>query len=72
MYNTVRYQINYGVNVRLRSFFSVDLDSGRLYVNYTTEETLDRDGDEPMHTIFLNLIDNFYSEGGMNSYITLQ
>ncbi|XP_013167274.1 PREDICTED: cadherin-23-like isoform X1 [Papilio xuthus] len=66
MYNTVRYQINYGVNVRLRSFFSVDLDSGRLYVNYTTEETLDRDGDEPMHTIFLNLIDNFYSEGDGN------
>ncbi|XP_068627415.1 cadherin-AgCad1-like [Battus philenor] len=66
MYSTVRYQISYVVNMRLRDFFAVDLDSGRVYVNYTTEETLDRDGDEPFHNIFLNLIDNFYTEGDGN------
>lgn len=65
IYHTVSYQINYAVNSRLRSFFSVDLDSGRIFVDYTTDEVLDRDGDEPTHRIFLNLIDNFYSAGGM-------
>ncbi|CAH2085837.1 unnamed protein product [Euphydryas editha] len=66
IYNTVRYTINYAVNQRLRSFFSVELDTGRVYVDLTTDETLDRDGDEPRHTIFLTLIDNFYSEGDGN------
>ncbi|CAH2040187.1 unnamed protein product, partial [Iphiclides podalirius] len=66
MYNTVRYQINYVVNLRLRNFFAVDLDTGQVFVNYTTEETVDRDGDEPEHTIFFNLIDNFYTEGDGN------
>nr|QNS31153.1 cadherin [Cnaphalocrocis medinalis] len=63
IYNTVRYQINYAVNARLRPFFSVDQDSGLVVVDYTTDEVLDRDGDEPKHTIFLNFIDNFHSEG---------
>ncbi|CAG4933762.1 unnamed protein product [Parnassius apollo] len=66
IYHTVRYQINYVVNPRLRSFFAVDLDSGQVFVNYTTEETLDRDGDEPQHRIFFYLIDNFYTEGDGN------
>ncbi|XP_038217094.1 protocadherin Fat 1-like [Zerene cesonia] len=66
MYHTVRYQINYAVNPRLRSFFSVELDSGLVLVDYTGDEVLDRDGDESTHRIFFNLIDNFYSEGDGN------
>nr|XP_026498507.1 protein dachsous-like [Vanessa tameamea] len=66
MYNTVSYQINYAVNQRLRDFFAVDLESGRVYVDLTTDENLDRDGDEPTHRIFLTLIDNFYSKGDGN------
>ncbi|XP_045767241.1 cadherin-23-like [Maniola jurtina] len=66
IYHTVSYQINYAVSSRLRNFFSVELDTGRVFVDYTTDEVLDRDGDEPRHRIFLNLIDNFYSEGDGN------
>ncbi|XP_041988818.1 cadherin-23-like [Aricia agestis] len=66
IYHTVSYQINYGVNPRLRDFFSVNLETGLVYVDYTTEEVLDRDGDEPTHQLFFNLIDNFYSEGDGN------
>ncbi|XP_023948291.1 cadherin-23-like [Bicyclus anynana] len=68
IYHTVSYQINYGVSPRLRNFFSVDLATGRIFVDYSAEmgEVLDRDGDEPEHLIFLNLIDNFYSEGDGN------
>ncbi|CAG4946142.1 unnamed protein product [Colias eurytheme] len=66
MYHTVRYQINYAVNPRLRDFFSVELDTGLVLVDYTGDEVLDRDGDEPTHRIFFNLIDNFYSEGDGN------
>ena len=64
MYHNVSYQINYAVNPRLTSFFKVELETGRVYVDYTTNEVLDRDGTEPTHRIFLNLIDNFYSKGG--------
>lgn len=64
IYNNVSYQINYGVNPRLRDFFEVDLETGMVYVEYTTDEVLDRDGDEPTHRIFLNLIDNFLGGGG--------
>lgn len=64
MYNTVGYQINYAVNDRLRDFFAVDRETGRVYVEYTTVDVLDRDGDEPDHRIFFTLIDNFNSEGG--------
>ncbi|XP_052759577.1 LOW QUALITY PROTEIN: cadherin-23-like [Galleria mellonella] len=63
LYHTVSYQINYQVNPRLRDFFSVDLETGLVYVDYTTDEVLDRDGDEPRHTIFLTLTDNFLSGG---------
>ncbi|KAM3956312.1 LOW QUALITY PROTEIN: cadherin-AgCad1-like [Aphomia sociella] len=63
LYHTVSYQINYQVNPRLRNFFSVDLESGQVYVDYTTNEVLDRDGDEPRHTIFLTLTDNFLTGG---------
>ncbi|CAH0723994.1 unnamed protein product, partial [Brenthis ino] len=66
IYHTVSYQINYAFNPRLRNFFSVDQDTGRIYVNYPTDEVLDRDGHEPTHRIFLNLFDNFYSEGDGN------
>ncbi|XP_039750968.1 protocadherin-16-like isoform X2 [Pararge aegeria] len=66
IYHTVSYQINYAVSSRLRNFFSVDLDTGRIFVDYTTDEVLDRDGEEPTHRIFLNLIDNFYTEGDGN------
>lgn len=66
IYHAVRYQINYAVNPRLLAFFAVDLDTGLLSVEYTTNEVLDRDGDEPTHRMFINLIDNFYSEGGEN------
>ncbi|XP_045516186.1 cadherin-23-like isoform X1 [Pieris brassicae] len=66
IYNTVRYQIQYAVNSRLRDFFAVDLDTGRVYVHYTTNDVLDRDGDEPQHQIFFTLIDNFYSVGDGN------
>ncbi|XP_050349459.1 protocadherin Fat 3-like [Nymphalis io] len=65
IYNTVSYQINYAVNQRLRDFFAVDLESGRVFVDLA-DESLDRDGDEPTHRIFLTLIDNFYSKGDGN------
>ncbi|VVD00119.1 unnamed protein product [Leptidea sinapis] len=67
IYNTVSYIINYAVNPRLRNFFSVDRLSGLVYVNYTTHEVLDRDGDEPVHQIFFTLADNFFLEGDGNS-----
>ncbi|CAH0582882.1 unnamed protein product [Chrysodeixis includens] len=63
LYHTVRYQILYSVNLRLLNFFAVDLDTGLITVHYPTNEVLDRDGDEPEHTIFLNLFDNFYFDG---------
>ncbi|XP_053605469.1 protocadherin Fat 3-like [Plodia interpunctella] len=63
IYYTVSYQINYGVAPRLRDFFAVDLNTGLVYVEYTTGETLDRDGDEPQHEIFLTLTDNFLTDG---------
>lgn len=64
IYHTVRYQIQYAVNTRLLDFFMVDLDTGRVFVNYTTTDVLDRDGDEPQHRIFFTQIDNLYGEGG--------
>lgn len=64
MYHEVSYQIDYRVNPRLRAFFAVDLTTGVVYVDYTTHETLDRDGPEPTHTIFLILSDNFLGQGG--------
>ncbi|CAB3246981.1 unnamed protein product [Arctia plantaginis] len=66
MYHEVSYQIDYRVNPRLRAFFAVNLTTGIVYVDYTTHETLDRDGDEPTHTIFLILSDNFLGQGGGN------
>ncbi|CAH0672561.1 unnamed protein product [Chilo suppressalis] len=63
LYNTVRYQINYAWNPQLRLFFEIDLDTGMLYVNYTSNAVLDRDFGEPRHTIFVNLIDNFFTAG---------
>ncbi|XP_049870615.1 cadherin-23-like isoform X2 [Pectinophora gossypiella] len=66
IYHTVRYQINYAVNQRLRDFFAIDLDSGQVYVENTNNELLDRDRGEDQHRIFINLIDNFYSEGDGN------
>ncbi|CAG9787433.1 unnamed protein product [Diatraea saccharalis] len=63
LYHQVRYQINYAWNPRLRAFFDIDLDTGMLFVNYTTDEVLDRDRGEPTHTIFVNLIDNFFTAG---------
>ncbi|XP_063374408.1 cadherin-23-like [Cydia amplana] len=63
IYHTVRYQINYVIDPALRRFFAVDQDSGRVYVDFTTDAVLDRDGDEPTHRIFINLIDNLFSEG---------
>ncbi|KAJ0177622.1 hypothetical protein K1T71_006495 [Dendrolimus kikuchii] len=66
IYHTVRYQINYAVRPRNLNFFVVDLDTGLVTVEYTTEEVLDRDGNEPNHTIFFNLIDNFYADGDGN------
>nr|QCI02835.1 midgut cadherin-like protein [Chilo infuscatellus] len=63
LYNTVRYQINYEWNPQLRLFFEIDMDTGWLYVNYTSDEVLDRDFGEPRHTIFVNLIDNFFTAG---------
>lgn len=65
MYNTIRYQINYGVNMRLNDFFAIEPESGRVYVHYTTHEVLDRDGNEPTHRIFFTLIDNFNFQGGL-------
>ncbi|OWR42519.1 cadherin membrane protein precursor [Danaus plexippus plexippus] len=66
MYNTIRYQINYGVNMRLNDFFAIEPESGRVYVHYTTHEVLDRDGNEPTHRIFFTLIDNFNFQGDGN------
>nr|ASV70529.1 cadherin-like protein [Hyphantria cunea] len=66
MYHEVSYQIDYRVNPRLRAFFAVDLTTGVVYVDYTTHETLDRDGPEPTHTIFLILSDNFLGQGDGN------
>ncbi|XP_063386111.1 protein dachsous-like [Cydia fagiglandana] len=63
IYHTVRYQINYVIDPDLRRFFAVEQDTGRVYVDFTTDAVLDRDGDEPTHRIFLNLIDNLFSEG---------
>ncbi|XP_063540838.1 protocadherin Fat 1-like [Cydia strobilella] len=63
IYHTVSYQINYVIDPDLRRFFAVDQDTGRVYVDFTTDAVLDRDGDEPTHRIFLNLIDNLFSEG---------
>lgn len=60
----IGYQINYAVNPRLLDFFMVDRETGLLYVNLTGNDFLDRDGDEPEHHIFFNLIDNFLGEGG--------
>ncbi|XP_075975778.1 cadherin-AgCad1-like [Anticarsia gemmatalis] len=72
IYHTVSYQINFVVNPRLRDFFAVDVNTGVLSVFYTTDETLDRDGDEPTHRIFFNLIDNFLGggDGNMNQNST--
>jgi hypothetical protein len=67
----VRYQINYAWNPELRKFFEVDLDTGMLFVNYTTDEKLDRDLGEPEHTIIINLIDNFFTAGGESKKLTL-
>ncbi|XP_063894022.1 protocadherin Fat 1 [Helicoverpa armigera] len=66
IYHKVSYQINYAINSRLRDFFEMDLESGLVYVNNTAGELLDRDGDEPTHRIFFNVIDNFYGEGDGN------
>uniref|UniRef100_A0A2A4J4H7 Cadherin domain-containing protein n=1 Tax=Heliothis virescens TaxID=7102 RepID=A0A2A4J4H7_HELVI len=66
IYHKVSYQINYAINPRLRDFFEVDLETGLVYVNNTAGEKLDRDGDEPTHRIFFNVIDNFYGEGDGN------
>ncbi|XP_013192882.1 cadherin-23 [Amyelois transitella] len=63
IYHTVSYQINYGVAPRLRDFFDVDLDTGLVYVHYTTNDVLDRDGTEPQHEIFLTMTDNFLTDG---------
>ncbi|XP_073952672.1 cadherin-AgCad1-like [Choristoneura fumiferana] len=63
IYHTVRYQINYVIDPDLRRFFAVDVDTGLIYIEFTTGAVLDRDGDEPTHRIFVNLIDNLYSEG---------
>ncbi|XP_047999380.1 protocadherin Fat 1-like [Leguminivora glycinivorella] len=63
MYHTVRYQINYVIDPDLRRFFAVEQDTGRVYIDFTTDAVLDRDGEEPTHRIFINLIDNLYSEG---------
>lgn len=71
MYHTVRYQMNYVINSRLRDFFEVELDTGLVYVNYTTDAVLDRDGDEPEHRVFLTIFDNFYSEGGETDFLLL-
>nr|QFP12818.1 cadherin-related midgut membrane protein [Lymantria xylina] len=67
IYHTVSYQINFAVNPRLRDFFAVDQNTGVVSVHYTTHETLDRDGDEPTHRIFFNLIDNFLQDGDGNT-----
>lgn len=64
LYHTVRYQILYSVNPMLLELFAVDQDSGLITVHYTTDTVLDRDGDYPQHTIFLNLFDNFFFDGG--------
>ncbi|KAJ8718831.1 hypothetical protein PYW07_016387 [Mythimna separata] len=64
--SNVSYQINYRVNQRLLDFFAVDLVSGMIFVNYTGTDVLDRDGDEPTHTIFYNVFDNFLFEGDIN------
>nr|AAV80768.1 cadherin-like Cry1Ac receptor [Heliothis virescens] len=66
IYHKVSYQTNYAINPRLRDFFEVDLETGLVYVNNTAGEKLDRDGDEPTHRIFFNVIDNFYGEGDGN------
>nr|AFB74167.1 truncated cadherin [Helicoverpa armigera] len=66
IYHKVSYQINYAINSRLRDFFEMDLETGLVYVNNTAGELLDRDGDEPTHRIFFNVIDNFYGEGDGN------
>nr|AEA29692.1 cadherin [Trichoplusia ni] len=63
LYHTVRYQILYSVNPMLLELFAVDQDSGLITVHYTSDTVLDRDGDYPEHTIFLNLFDNFFFDG---------
>ncbi|KAL0831789.1 hypothetical protein ABMA28_001327 [Loxostege sticticalis] len=63
LYHTVQYWINFVARPRLRNFFEVDPETGVLYVHYTTDETLDRDGPEPTHEVIINLFDNFFSAG---------
>ncbi|XP_048489545.1 cadherin-87A-like [Plutella xylostella] len=66
IYSFIRYQINFAFNNRIRAFFDVELDTGLIFVHFTTDEVLDRDGDEPEHRIFLTAYDNFYSDGDGN------
>lgn len=64
MYHRITYRINYAVNLNLEAFFTVDQETGLVTVQYTTNAVLDRDGEHPTHTIFLNLIDNIQQLGG--------
>ncbi|CAG9135951.1 unnamed protein product [Plutella xylostella] len=66
IYSFIRYQINFAFNNRIRAFFDVELDTGLIFVHFTTDEVLDRDGEEPEHRIFLTAYDNFYSDGDGN------
>lgn len=50
--------------MNLAAFFAVDQETGLITVEYTTNAVLDRDGDQPTHTIFLTLIDNIHQLGG--------
>ncbi|KAI8421202.1 hypothetical protein MSG28_008267 [Choristoneura fumiferana] len=42
IYHTVRYQINYVIDPDLRRFFAVDVDTGLIYIEFTTGAVLDR------------------------------
>lgn len=38
----MRYQINYVIDPDLRRFFAIDVDTGLIYVEFTTGAVLDR------------------------------
>ncbi|XP_026330204.1 protocadherin Fat 4-like [Hyposmocoma kahamanoa] len=63
IYHTVSYLIDFAVN-DASIYFAVELDTGVVTVEYSTNAVLDRDGDYPTHRIFFNVFDNYYFEGG--------
>lgn len=63
-HNVIQYTINYAEHPNLQKYFAINQTSGRLQVELQDNIELDRDHGEYIHSIHINLEDNYLGNGG--------